>query len=125
MKRKIQISIRTRFNLFLVAIISIFILLVFFFAFYFNTIQKYRDYNNNIDDAMIEYLKIRKNEQHFMLRFTEDLNFFSTGENKYLSRHDDSFKELNLITEKLYANEISKDLEIRTNIKKVNSHIEK
>ena len=74
---------------------------------------------------MIDYLKMRKNEQHFMLRFTEDQNFFSTGENKYLTRHDNAFKELNQVTGLLYNNKISDRLEIRPSIKKLNSHIDK
>ncbi len=119
-----KISIKNRFNIFLAGfIIAIFVVMSSFIV-TLNNVQKFRDYNQDIDKLVIDYLNMRRFEQHFLLRYSEDALFFSSGKNKYYSKHKNSAKLLKEIIEKLENDKITEKIAVQEEFSKLKTHQE-
>ncbi len=105
-------SIRTRFNFITVSVIILILFMSVFFVFTFISMQKYNDYTQEIDQLKINYLNMRRFEQHFLLRHKEDENFFISGKNTYVKKLHSASKSISNIIKKLSANKITKDLDL-------------
>ncbi len=120
-----NISIRLRFNLLILSIVIVFIIIAVFFIFSLNKVQKYRDYNTDISKLEIEYLNLRRFEQHFLLRYPEDPAFFTTKQNKYIDKHKKAALAFDTIIDKLNANPITETLHLGENFGKIASYHKK
>ena len=116
MLNRFSFTIKARFNIFLSIIILGFIIIVIFFAYSINRVRSYKDYSKELDQVVIDYLNLRRFEQQFLLRYKDDVDFFKTGNNKYLRKHNKAYERLNATITTLHDNEISAKLSIQENI---------
>jgi len=79
-------SIRSRFNIITIAVLILILFILTFFIFTLNKTSKYNSYNKEIGQLQMDYVNMRRYEQHFLLRYNEDANFFITGENIYIKK---------------------------------------
>jgi len=86
------------------------------FVITFTRLDNYASFNDDIDKLKIHYLNLRRYEQHFLLRYSEDPEFFVNGENKYIEKLENSSKEIKRITSNLLDNSITKKLELTETI---------
>ncbi|MCD4792770.1 MAG: PAS domain S-box protein [Bacteroidales bacterium] len=105
-------TIRSRFNFINVSVFALILIVVFFFYLTFNRILDYNKYNDNIDKLKIQYLNLRRYEQHFLLRYSEDSKFFISGENKYIDKLKNASKEITRLTNSILENSITEKLNL-------------
>ncbi len=105
-------SIRTRFNFIITAVIALILLVITFFLLTSNKVSRYNQYNENINQLKINYLNMRRYEQHFLLRYNEDPNFFITGENIYIEKLQTTSTFISDLIINLSENSISFDLKL-------------
>ena len=105
-------TIKSRFNFINIAVIALILIVVFFFYLTFNRIRTYVNYNDNIDKLKIHYLNLRRYEQHFLLRYSEDPKFFISGENKYIDKLQNASKEISRLTNSIFENPITERLSL-------------
>ena len=105
-------TIRSRFNFINVSVFALILIVVFFFYLTFNRILDYNEYNDNIDKLKIQYLNLRRYEQHFLLRYSEDPKFFVSGENKYIDKFKNASKEITRLTNSILENSITEKLNL-------------
>ena len=120
-----NISIKSRFNIFLLAFVVASIILIISFIVTINTVKQYRDYNQAIDKLVIDYLDMRRFEQHFLLRYQEDLIFFSSGENKYSQKHAVSANSIKENITALESDEITEKIGVSPLFAQIKDHQEK
>ncbi len=117
-----NITIKVRFQIFLGIILAILLGVVVFFIFTIHKVQDYRDYNTKVDELVIDYLELRRFEQHFLLRYSEDPAFFTTKENKYLKKHKKASLSLDTVVSELLENKITKELTLDANYEKIKAY---
>ena len=124
MKLKLNLSIRNRFLIFIGIIIIAGSSIIFMFIKSINDIQKYNEYHILINNLEIEYLTMRRYEQHFFVRYYEDPGFFNSGNNKYLRKHKKSSSKLYSIINNLKDNSLTKTIGLEDNIDNMNNFSE-
>ncbi len=87
-------SIRGKFRVFLGIIVVLFVLSAIFFGYSIQKVFHYRDYRNQINTTVIEYLTMRRLEQQFLATYSEDNDFFRLARNSYLERYESSYSKL-------------------------------
>jgi len=117
-----NITIKVRFQLFLGIILALLLGIVVFFFFTIRDVQDYRNYNENVDELVIDYLELRRFEQHFLLRYSEDPAFFTTEENKYLKKHIAMSMSLDTVVSTLIQDKISDELMLGDNYRKIKTY---
>jgi len=105
-------SIRSRFNIITVTVLVLMLFILTFFIFTLNKTSKYNSYNNDISQLQMDYINMRRYEQHFLLRYNEDANFFITGENIYIKKLHTTSSDITKILLKLSENSITKNLNL-------------
>ena len=93
--KKLKLSIKSKFNLFLVTTAIPFIIIAVMFTFLLNRNKDYEQYGEKINSLKTEYLRMKQYEQSFLLNYPSDNTFFKTGENDYLRRFDLLSRDLN------------------------------
>jgi len=121
MKIKLNLSIRNRFLIFIGIIILAGSSIIFTFVKSISDIQKYNEYHVLINNLEIEYLTMRRYEQHFFVRYYEDPGFFNSGNNKYLRKHKSSSSRLYSIINDLKENPLTEKLGFEYNIDNMNN----
>lgn len=119
MRNFLKLTIKARFNFFLGIIIAVFVIIVAFFGFSISRIQQYNQYDKQIDELVIEYLTMRRFEQHFFLRHPDDPNFYKTGENKYILKHNDAYKDVERDIELLREKKLTQTLGLQMRVEKL------
>lgn len=114
-----NLSIRARFFLLLGIIIVIAGLIAGFFIFTLNRSENYKSYSARIDQLNIHYLNLRRFEQHFLLRYTEDPAFFTTGQNTYIKKHQDAAEQFDTELNKLINDPITERLKLTGNYQNI------
>jgi PAS domain S-box-containing protein len=117
-----NLSIRARFFLLLGIIIVIVLLIAGFFIFTLNRSESYKTYNSQIDQLSIHYLNMRRFEQHFLLRYSEDPAFFTTGENTYIKKLESTADNFDETLETLEQNPITEKLRLKPNYVNIRLH---
>ncbi|MEA2043300.1 MAG: hypothetical protein U9N85_12230, partial [Bacteroidota bacterium] len=84
--------------------------------------ENYRNYRAQIDDLNISYLNLRRFEQHFLLRYSEDPAFFTTGENVYIKKHEAASEKFTEIIKELQNNEITSELNLNDNYLNISNY---
>ncbi len=107
---------------FLGIIIVAFAVVISLFIWSVREVQTYNDYNLKVKEFVVEYLTMRRFEQHFLLRHVEDEGFFKTGKNRYLRKHTESYSRLNIQIESLRENPLTEDLDLNENIGKIKEY---
>jgi len=120
--RRIKLNIKTRFRIFLVIIIITFAIIISLFIWSIRDVQKYNDYNLNVKDLVVEYLTMRRYEQHFLVRYDKDEGFFKSGNNRYLRKHKESYNRLNDKLDRLLEDPLTKKIKLEGNIKKIKEY---
>jgi len=105
-------SIRSRFNFITISVVSLILFVILFFTYTFNKVNNYNKYNENIDQLKIHYINMRRFEQHFLVRHSEDPNFFITGENTYIKKLQKTSDAISELITDLSENPISKELKL-------------
>ena len=100
-------------------IIIAFAVIISLFVWSIRDVQEYNDYNLNVKELVVEYLTMRRFEQHFLLRHVEDDGFFKSGNNRYLRKHTESFNRLNNKLEGLIADPLTKKIGLDENLEKI------
>jgi len=121
MKIKLNLSIRNRFLIFIGIIIIAGSSIIFTFIKSISDIQEYNEYHVLIDNLEIEYLTMRRYEQHFFVRYSEDPGFFNSGNNKYLRKHKSSSSKLYSIINDLKNNPLTEKIGFEDNIDNMNN----
>ena len=121
MKIKLNLSIRNRFLIFIGIIILAGSSIIFTFIKSISDIQKYNEYHILINELEIEYLTMRRYEQHFFVRYYEDPGFFKSGNNKYLRKHKGSSSKLHTIINDLKENSLTEEIGFEDNIDNMNN----
>ena len=109
-------TIKSRFNFINIAVIALILIVLFFFYLVFNRISNYNKYNENIDKLKIQYLNLRRYEQHFLLRYSEDPKFFISGENKYIDKLQNASKEITGLTNSILEDKITEKLNLTNTV---------
>ena len=117
--KKFTLNIKARFGVFLVIIIIAFAVIISLFVWSIRDVQDYNDYNLNVKELVVEYLTMRRFEQHFLLHHVEDEGFFKSGNNRYLRKHTESYNRLNNKLERLITDPLTKILELGENLEKI------
>lgn len=112
-------SIRSRFNIITIIVLVLILFILTFFIFTLNRTSKYNSYNEDISELKTNYINMRRYEQHFLLRYNEDVNFFITGENKYIKKLNFTSKNISSLLSKLSENSITKDLHLNDIINEI------
>lgn len=120
--KKIKLNIKTRFGIFLGIIIIAFAVIIYLFVWSVRDLQYYNDYNLNVKELVVEYLTMRRFEQHFLLRHVEDKGFFKSGKNRYLRKHTESHNRLNNKLEKLIGEPLTEKLGLDVNLEKIKEY---
>jgi len=123
MKAFLNVTIRTKFYLFLVTTVAAFVIIFLFFVYSLYVLQEYRDYNQDVDNIMINYLEMKQSEQQFILRNNEDAVFFKTNENKFLRRFELAHQNINILIEQAKTNKITKELDLTEDFNKINDDL--
>ncbi len=123
MKTSFNLTIKTKFYLFLGITIAAFIVIFGFFVYTLNKVQNYRDFSKQVDNVFINILEMKQSEQQFMLKHKEDALFFKTNENKNLKRFDIAYNTLLTNLSLLKANNFSAELELNEHLNKLNENI--
>ncbi|MBN1250620.1 MAG: GAF domain-containing protein [Bacteroidales bacterium] len=121
MGREFNLSIKNRFLIFIGIIILAGSSIIFMFIKSINDIQNFNEYHILIDKLEIEYLSMRRFEQHFLVRFSEDPGFFKSGNNKYLRKHKSSSAKLTSIINDLKENSLTEEIGFEENIDNMNN----
>lgn len=111
-----NISIKLRFRILLIGIITAFLAIIIFFGITLSNVKKYHDYDKSIDNLTQSYLNVRRYEQYFLSRYNEDPGFFTTNENKYLKKHETATKEFENILSSLNQNKLTNKLTKKLNL---------
>lgn len=109
--KRLKINIKTRFGIFLGIIIIAFAVIISLFVLSIKDLRTYNDYNLKVKELVVEYLNMRRFEQHFLLRYSEDEAFFKSGKNRYLRKHTESYNQLSDKLKRLIEDPLSKELE--------------
>jgi len=120
--KKIKLNIKARFGVFLVINIVAFALIISLFVWSIRDVRNYNDYNLNVKELVVEYLTMRRFEQHFLLRHVEDEAFFKSGNNRYLRKHTESYNRLSNKLNKLVENPQTQKLEFEENLGKIKEY---
>jgi len=105
-------SIRSRFNIITITVLVLILFILTFFIFTLNKASKYNNFNEDISKLKTDYINMRRFEQHFLLRYSEDANFFITGENIYIKKLKSTSSNISSLLSKLSENSITKDLKL-------------
>ncbi len=116
---KLKLNIKTRFAIFLGIIIVAFATIISLFLWSSNKIQQFNDYHLEVNKLEVEYLTMRRFEQHFLSRYTEDEGFYKSGNNRYLRKHKETFNRLKNNLESLKSNALSKEFGLNQNLEKI------
>ncbi|MCF6243122.1 MAG: hypothetical protein L3J74_17505, partial [Bacteroidales bacterium] len=116
---KLKLNIKTRFAIFLGIIIVAFATIISLFLWSSNKIKQFNDYHLEVNKLEVEYLTMRRYEQHFLSRYNEDDVFFTSGNNRYLRKHKESFNRLKSNLESLKNNSLSKEFGLNQNLEKI------
>ncbi len=117
--KKFNLKIKARFGIFLGIIIIAFIVVILLFSWSVRDIKSYDNYNLAVKELVVEYLTMRRFEQHFLLRYIEDDGFFKSGKNRYLRKHTESYNRLSNKLERLKDNPLTEKLELNENLEKI------
>ncbi|MEN8122617.1 MAG: GAF domain-containing protein [Bacteroidota bacterium] len=117
--KKVNLNIKARFGVFLGIIIIAFAVIISLFVWSIRDVQDYNDYNLHVKELVVEYLTMRRFEQHFLLRHVEDEGFFKSGNNRYLRKHTESYNRLNNNLDRLIADPLTDKLELGGNLEKI------
>ncbi len=117
--KKLNLKIKARFGIFLGIIIVAFVIVILLFAWSIRDIRNYNNYNLSVKELVVEYLTMRRFEQHFLLRYVEDDGFFKLGKNRYLRKHTESYNRLSNKLKRLAENPLTEKLELTENLEKI------
>ncbi len=93
--KKLKLSIKSKFNMFLITTALPFVVVAMVFTFLLNKNREYELYGEKINSLKMEYLSMKQQEQSFLLNYPSDNTFFKTGDNDYLRRFDILSRDLN------------------------------
>ncbi len=119
---KLKLNIKTRFAIFLGIIIIAFAAIISLFLWTSGKVKTFNDYHINVQQLEVEYLTMRRFEQHFLSRYAEDESFFKSGNNRYLRKHKESFNRLKNKLQELDNNPLSKKFGLNENIEKISEY---
>ncbi len=114
-----NISIRLRFNILIAIVVAFITAMVLYFIITLSNIKHYQTYKQNIAELKSNYLNTRIFEQNFISGYNSDPGFFSTQENKYLKKHEESEKKFNEYLELLKNDKLTKTLKLTENIERI------
>ena len=117
---KLKLNIKTRFAIFLGIIIIAFAAIITLFLWTSAKVKMFNDYHISVKRLEVEYLTMRRFEQHFLSRYVEDEGFFKSGNNRYLRKHRESFNRLKNKLQELKSNPLSKEFGLKDHIEKIN-----
>jgi len=117
--KKIKLNIKTRFGIFLAIIIVAFAVIISLFVWSIKDVKAYNEYDLKVKELVVEYLTMRRFEQHFLLRHVEDEGFFKSGKNRYLRKHTESYNRLSNKLKRLLEEPLSTELGLDENIVKI------
>ncbi len=110
-----NISIRNRFNLFLGTTFFVLLLIILVFIGSLRKFQNYRNFNQKVDQLIIDYLEMRHHEQNFLLFYNEDQVYFATGNNFSINQHKAILDKIINEIEELKQNDIALSLNLQNN----------
>jgi PAS domain S-box-containing protein len=114
-------SIKSGFNIINISVVVLIISILFFFIFSLNKIQKFNQYNNEINNLKEHHLNLRRFEQQFLNRYKDDEKYFVTGENTYIDKVKLESLNIRNLIDSLLANKITKRINIEQNLLKIKS----
>jgi PAS domain S-box-containing protein len=114
-----NITVRSRFNILNITVLVLILIIIASFWFTFKRLDIYADYNDKINKLKIHYLNLRRYEQHFLLRYAEDPEFFVNGENKYINKLNEASNHVRKITRELLDNSITDKFDLKDEIQEI------
>ncbi|MCQ2974991.1 MAG: GAF domain-containing protein [Bacteroidales bacterium] len=114
--KKFKLSIKSKFKLFLIITLLPFVIVSVIFFVLLSRNQAYEDYEQKVLTIKLEYLKLKENEQSFLLYYPLDNTFFKTEENEYLRKFDLVSKDINNHFDELLNLSTTSNLELNSDI---------
>jgi PAS domain S-box-containing protein len=119
MSKSNKLGIQSRFLIFTIFIVLSGLAIVILFLFSVNEMNKNDSNYEKATTISVEYQKMLKLEQLFLVHHSEEKNFFKSGKSKYVTEHEKAAQKINTLLEEFELTNDELNTEIENKIEKL------